>query len=59
MAAPQLPERMAELGLRLPAAEMPAFAVIVADTDRIAAWVRSEMLHYADEPATCFAAPRR
>jgi hypothetical protein len=48
---------MADADLRLAEPEMTAFAGIVADVDRIAAWVRAAGLSYADEPATCFKAP--
>ncbi len=52
-----LADRMAAAGLRLTEAEIAPFGTIVADVDRIAAWIRGADLTYADEPATCFAAP--
>ncbi len=57
MTQPSLQQRMADADLRLAEPEMTAFAGIVADVDRIAAWVRAAGLSYADEPATCFKAP--
>jgi hypothetical protein len=58
MTAQNLRERMDASGLRLAEAELVPFGEIVADVDRIAAWIRGTLLSYADEPATCFAAPR-
>ena len=58
MAEQTLKDRMEASGLRLPEAELEPFATIVADTDRIAAWIRASDLSHADEPAVCFAAPR-
>lgn len=52
-----LSARMAAQHLRLAEAEMAPFAEIVADLDRIVAWLASVELSYADEPAVHFAAP--
>ena len=48
--------RLAELGLRMPAAEMPAFTALVADM-QAAAEVARRPLPYACEPAAIFALP--
>ena len=58
MANTDLQERLNEARLRLCDAELVPFRDMVATMDRIAAWVRDAKLSYADEPATCFRAPR-
>lgn len=55
---PDLRERLDKAGLRLAEAEMAPFGEMVAEMDRIGAWLRQAGLSYADEPATCFRAPR-
>ncbi len=56
MTADAVSLRLAELGLRMPAAEMPAFTALVADMHAAAAVARRP-LPYACEPAATFALP--
>ncbi len=58
MTTPTLQDRMATNGILLAETDMPAFAEMVADVDRMSAWVRSFELSYADELAVNFVAPR-
>jgi hypothetical protein len=58
MTTPSLQDRMDENGIKLPEKDMPAFAEMVADVDRMSAWVRAFELSYADELAVNFVAPK-
>ena len=58
MRNPDLQARIDEAQLPLSGSELAPFGEMVADMDRIATWLRSAGLSYADEPATCFRAPR-
>jgi hypothetical protein len=44
--------RMAALGLKLPAAEIPKLEAIVKDLERASAFVRSVERSYLEEPST-------
>ncbi len=58
MTTQSLQDRMDENGIVLSETDMPAFAEMVADVDRMSAWVRSFELSYADELAVNFVAPK-
>jgi len=58
MTTQSLQERLDAVGQRLTEADQKPFAEMVADVDRIVTWLSGADLSYADEPATCFAAPR-
>jgi hypothetical protein len=52
-------ERFAAHGLRLSEAEVAKLAEVIADVERISAWLRTESRSYLEEPVVAFhAAPR-
>lgn len=54
MAEKSFTDRMAELGLKFPEEEIPAFESFVADLERAAAFVREMDRSFAEEPSNVF-----
>ena len=54
MATPGFIQRMADLGLRFPEAEIDSFESFVADLERAATFVREIDRSFAEEPSHVF-----